>query len=68
MKQPFESFQHMLSAMAGTYPDRTALVDNECEITYRRLETEAPLQGAWSGWVSQREKGLDSLAAIPQTG
>ena len=40
MKQPFESFQHMLSAMAGTYPDRTALVDNECEITYRRLETE----------------------------
>ena len=40
MKQPFESYQQMLSAMAGTCPDRTALVDDRCEITYSRLERE----------------------------
>lgn len=40
MKQPFKSYQQMLSAMAGTCPDRTALVDDRCEITYSRLERE----------------------------
>ena len=40
MKKPFDSYQEMLRAMARAYPNRIALVDDECEITYRRLEAE----------------------------